>query len=245
MSSSRSSLAIKVRPSLVPVSFLLALAAGDRAWAQQTEAAKLFPPSKFDTSITGSDVAISGAWALVGDHTAGVGGQVYFFRRGPGGWTLQQVERGFQSSTFGSVAIDGETAVVGAHLWDFGNTWRGKAYVYEWQGGSWMPVENFLPPKLDDWSVFGWDVAISGDVIVVGAPGADAVIKDGGEVFIYERVKGVWALVKRLQLPSVPKTLSWDYRFLGASVAVDGDLMVAGAPGKTGAAFVYERGPTG
>ena len=64
-------------------------------------------------------------------------------------------------------------------------------------------------------------------------------------MFIYERIDGTWTQVERLQQPPLPDLFNLNFTHLGAAVAVDGDVMVAGAPGLTGAVYVYERGPGG
>jgi len=232
----------------ITISFLLALVAGVDSAAQQVEAAKLFPPRESQpyAYFAGSNVAISKEWAIVADYAASGGGQAHFFRRTPAGWNFGQTMRGAISSRFGSgVAIDGNTAVIGAQVWDWGNTRRGKAYAYTLQNGQWSQTQQFLPANLNKYSLFGASVAVSGDVLVVGAPGQNLVMPIGGEVLIYERVAGLWSLVKRFRLPPVPKTFNRDYRRLGWAVDVDGNVVVAGAPGLTGGAFVYERGPSG
>jgi len=215
---------------------------------QQVEAAKLFPSRPYQpyANFVGSAVAISENWAIVADYAAVAGGQAHFFRRSSDGWNFSQTMRGATSSRFGSgVAIDGNTAVIGAQVWDWGNTRRGKAYAYSLQNGQWSQTQQFLPANLNKYSLFGASVAVSEDVLVVGAPGQNLVMPIGGEVLIYERVAGLWSLVKRFRLPRIPKTFSRDYRRLGWTVDVCGDVVVAGAPGLTGGAFVYERGPSG
>jgi len=236
---------MKLRPTFF---FLFALIGSEHAAAQQVEAAKLFPPREYQSYATfvGKSVAISGKWALVGDHAGGSGGQAHFFRRDSCGWSFRQIMRESRNSSFGiAVAIDEDSAVIGANIWDWPNTTRGKAYAYSLQNGQWARTQDLLPSKLNKYAGFGASVAMSGNVLVVGAPAQNVVIPLGGEVFIYERTAGVWTLVKRFRLPPVPKTLSGDYRRLGAAVAVDGNVVVAGAPGATGGAFVYERDSTG
>lgn len=99
----------------------------------------------------------------------------------------------------------------------------------------------------------GQSVAISGNTIVVGEPDHVETIPgvpatQVGAAYVYVRSNGQWALQQKL-LPPVP----WhaDDQF-GAAVAIDGDVVVVGAPKyytggpaaaprSTGAAFVYER----
>ncbi|WP_367871018.1 Ig-like domain-containing protein [Luteolibacter sp. Populi] len=92
---------------------------------------------------------------------------------------------------------------------------------------------------------FGSAVAVSGNTMVVGSPLRDNVAPDAGRVFIYERNAGVglpWGQVAQI---AASDPVSGD-RF-GESVAIDGNLMVIGAPGadaaanNAGAAYVFQR----
>lgn len=100
---------------------------------------------------------------------------------------------------------------------------------------------------------FGNAVSVSGDTLVVGAPGtaAGTPLREGvGAAHVYERdpSSGAWALQATLlgtdDMDEPPR--------FGASVAIDGDTMVVGAPiadgsayRDTGAAHVYERDAAG
>gem|GEM_PF-3077483 len=214
------------------------------AQQQQFESAKLSAPNITTNNFFGYKAAISGPWALVGDYSAGGGGEVYFYRRGSGGWALEQLVRGPQSSRMGSVAIDGDVAVLGMMTWDWAASRTGKVRVYELQGEEWIQVQELLPPGLKWSDIFGQGVGISGDVLVVGAPAVDRHVTNSGALYVYERQAGVWTLVQTLYLPRNPNTIL-GHKYLGRSIAVEGDCIVAGAPGTYGAAYVYERGPQG
>jgi hypothetical protein len=94
---------------------------------------------------------------------------------------------------------------------------------------------------------FGTSVDVSGDTIVVGEPDRvspvpGAVGMDRGAVYVYVRGASGWVLQQELLTP-FPQV---DTQY-GASVAIDGNVLVVGSPGytttggKTGAAFVYRR----
>ncbi len=90
-------------------------------------------------------------------------------------------------------------------------------------------------------SAFGTTVSISGDVAVVGAPFHDGARASSGAVYVYRRAGSDWSFETKL-------TAS-DGAFqdrLGSSVAVSGDTIVAGAPGRSvggvfghGSAYVF------
>lgn len=76
---------------------------------------------------------------------------------------------------------------------------------------------------------FGYSLALSGDTLVVGAPGAKAA-------YVFRRNAGVWAEEAKLTGPNPVE--------FGYSVAIDGDTIVVGDPGFTGyrgGAFVFRR----
>lgn len=242
---SRSPLSPRCLGALV---WITAVSIAPGALAQQFESAWIPPPGITANAFVGSEVAISGPWALVGDFgagTAGTKGEAYFYRRDPGGWTLKQFVRGDPSSALGEgLALDGDVAVIGMPTWDWADSRTGKVLVYELRGEEWIQVQELHPPGLEWFDLFGRGVGVSGDVIVVGAPGVDSkVLANSGEVFVYERRAGRWILVQTFTLRN-EKTLGAQ-KLLGTNVAVEGDRIVAGAPGAYGAAYVYERGPEG
>ncbi|MEE9278440.1 MAG: FG-GAP repeat protein, partial [Dehalococcoidia bacterium] len=77
-----------------------------------------------------------------------------------------------------SVAIDGDTIVVGAPLHDDLGTDSGVAYVFERAGERWLETAKLLPDEGEAGAWFGRWVAVDGDTIVLGAPLADVVGED-------------------------------------------------------------------
>lgn len=147
-----------------------------------------------------------------------------------------------------SVAASGDTIVVGA-LGDDGG--RGAAYVFLRPAGGWgaTPVES---AKLiaSDRAVndqFGIHVAVSGDVVVVGARFDDAGVVDQGSVYVFVKPSGGWrgTLTEQAKLTASDAAGS---DFLGTRVDVSGDVIVAGAPndniganGDQGSAYLFVR----
>jgi hypothetical protein len=138
---------------------------------------------------------------------------------------------GLSSDYFGyRVAIDGETAVVGADQADNGNgAMSGTAYVYTHSGSSW--VETELPADAAAGEKYGLSVAIDGDTLAIGAT-------VGNAVYVYRYNGSVWSLEQKLSVASGG---------LGSSIAIDGDTLVAGAyldNNNRGAAYIYTRSGT-
>ena len=221
---------------------------------QQTELVQVVPPpppinNPLYNHFAGAAVAISKEWVAVGDYAAGRTGEVYLYRRTPSGWRFEKrLVEGPKGSAYGSsLAIDGDTLVVGAYQWGWPVNRHGKAYVYRWSGFEWTKVQELLPTGL--WNEvmpwFGYSLALSGDTLVVSARGVDQPVQNAGAIFVYERVQSTWVLVRRFGLPPVPNVLNWVYGSLGHDVGVSGNTIVAGAGHNYGAVLVYERGPSG
>jgi len=221
--------------------------------AQQTELVQVVPPppplnNPAYNNFAGAAVAISEEWAVVGDYAAGRTGEVYLYRKTPSGWRFEhRLVEGPEGTRFGSsLAMDGDTLVVGAFNWGWPVNRHGKAYVYRWSGSEWGKVQELCPGLWNEvYPFFGHALALSGDTLVISAPGVDQPVMNAGAVFLYERIQGTWVLVQRFGLPPVPNVLNKVYGTLGEDVAVSGNTVVASAAYNYGAALVYERGPSG
>ena len=116
---------------------------------------------------------------MVGAYRDNIGanslqGSAYVFVRSGTTWSEQQkltASDGAADDQFGwSVAISGETVVVGARVDDIGaNSNQGSAYVFVRSGTTWSEQQKLTASDgaVDD--LFGYSVAISGETVVVGA----------------------------------------------------------------------------
>ena len=125
-----------------------------------------------------------------------------------------------------SVAISGDTAVVGAWADDVaGNFDQGSASVFTRVGGVWLEEATLTAADGDDNDQFGISVAISGDTVVVGANlddvGANA---NQGSAYVFIRSGGVWS--QQQQLVAAGGAPNDQF---GTSVAVAGDTAVVGS----------------
>ena len=136
-----------------------------------------------------------------------------------------------------SVAVSGTTVVVGAYQDDTGAADAGSAYVFDAATGTLLRTLNNVAPATGD--AFGYSVAVSGSMVVVGAYAVDAGATDAGSAYIFDVTSG--ALLRTLNNP-VPA--SEDY--FGSSVAVSGNTVVVGTPqddtgvSNAGSAYVYD-----
>src|SRR5262249_11252338 len=153
------------------------------------------------------------------------------------GWTLQQVlapADGANNQRFGgAVAIDGNTVLVGANS-PF-NAPSGGTYVFVRSGATWTQQQRLAAPDGFPNDDLGLSVALSGDTAVVGAPAT--VGGTSGATYVFVRSGTTWSLQQKLLESGADPNSQ-----LGASVSVDGNTTVAGAPqdsGLQGAAYVY------
>lgn len=142
-----------------------------------------------------------------------------------------------------SVAISGDTAIIGDPLHDYFSTNQGAAYVFVRANGQWTQQQRLLASDYNSNDQFGYAVGISGDTAVIGAPNHFASATNAGQAYVFVRSGTTWTEQARL---AVSGALTNDY--LGRSIAVDGDTVVVGAPGvdltgqtDAGAAYVFFR----
>ena len=154
----------------------------DSGWSQ---AGKLVADDAAAGDYFGSSVSISGDTAIAGawgdDDNGEYSGSAYLFRASDSGWT--QIAKltphdGVSSRYFGSVAIDGAIAVVGAN-----GRGAGSAYVFEDTGSGWIEVVKLTAPDGAGGDSLGASVAISGDLILLGASYDDDNGSNSGSVY--------------------------------------------------------------
>jgi len=183
----------------------------------------------------GKSVGISGNTAVVGAYYGNVSGShpgaAYVYLISTGGVVTEQAKLTADdwlpgaSMRFGwSVAIQGDTIVVGAPYDDEGASTSGSAYVFERTGTNWMQSAKLTASDPHYYDQFGSDVEIDGDTIVVASYHKNASNYEGAaDVFVRDGTN--WVHQARLYA-SDPQYLS----YFGYDVDISGDLIVAGAP---------------
>ncbi|HSJ57899.1 MAG TPA: FG-GAP repeat protein [Anaerolineae bacterium] len=238
--------------------------AGPDAWGQ---VAMLTATDGAAGDSFGTSVSISGDTVVVGAEFADVGlnedqGAAYVFLRnqgGPDAWG--QVAKltatdGLGSDQFGgSVSVYGDSIVVGAANADpGGNAYQGAAYLFLRDLGgpnAWGQAAKLTAADGAAYDLFGRSVAVSLDTVVVGATGVDVGSNaEQGAAYVFARNQGgagAWGQVARLIAEDGTQLDN-----LGSSVAVAGDIAVAGAPtaevganAAQGAAYVFYRNQGG
>ena len=176
--------------------------------------------------LFGSEVAISGNSAIIGVPwgwgTAGEKqGSAYIFTGSGGSWTQQAklvAADGADYQWFGSsVAISGDTALVGTHN-------GSSVYVFTRSGDVWSQRAELTVPGVS----LGGVVALDGDT---------ALLAGNGSVYVFTGSGGDWTQVAKLSAADGVTSI-------GTAVALDGNVAVVGAKwysGGQGAAYVFER----
>ena len=189
----------------------------------------------------GESVAIDGATVVVGadmDDAVGLDeGSVYVYQPdGAGGFVETKVtasDAAAGDKFGGSVAFDNGVLVVGAVGKADGGTLSGAVYIYRNVAG--VIVETKVTAgDAAMFDQFGHSVAISGTMIVVGAPFKDDGGTSSGAAYVYEP-DGAGNLTEQTLTASDAVAFGQ----LGFSVAISGTTAVVGAPGNAGAVYVY------
>lgn len=229
-------------PLRVPAVALLAAAALGTAAAAQCPPAVLTVPSGDHEDEYGDSVAIDGDVLVVGNPRRLInlydGDSVAVFRRTVAGWTheatLAPSDQGSAVDYGESVAVAGDTILIGDPGQDGATVVTGAAYVVERIGGQWVETQKLFEVGGGTYDQFGYAVALSpeGDRAVIGVPHFNTA----GRVLVYERQGASFALTATILDP-------WGFGFsgagwnFGASVDVEGDRLVIGNPMAQGGSF--------
>ncbi|MFI4851711.1 MAG: hypothetical protein ACIAZJ_21540 [Gimesia chilikensis] len=240
---------------------------------------------------TGSAVAVDGDWMVVAAESYNDrDGIVYLYVRNDVNQTpdnLADDTWDFHSTIYAptngvepgyyffgkSVAIDGNTLIIGASYADDGDL-AGSVYLYELNEGTepsheddvWVHRRTFTQPADglfgDPYprgfgpsvTNFGHSLAIQGQTIVVGAPNADVdeTAKRAGAVYVFMTDDG-WNTYSTSKLTASDAT---DYAYFGESVAIseDENTIIAGDPYhnfgdpygyQDGAVYLFSRDTSG
>ena len=204
----------------------------------------------------GVSVAVSGDTVVVGasgdaSSTTGVNsisnegasdsGAAYVFVRSGTNWTQQAYLKASNTGTadeFGwSVAVSGDTVVVGAKREDSGTTGvnstpsenlfdAGAAYVFVRNGTNWTEQAYLKASNTGKDDEFGYSVAVSGDTVVVGAHWEDTHDdwdRRSGAAYVFKRSGTTWT-----EQAFLKGSLSGAGDEFGHSVAVSGDTVAVG-----------------
>jgi hypothetical protein len=212
------------------------------------ETAKIFPSDGNNEDNFGVSVAIDGNFAVVGayknDSNGSDCGAAYVYELSGPYWLQRQKltpSDGQANDRFGrSVAIEGNTIVVGSYYGDSNYQDTGSVYVYTRTGDAWTQQQKLIAPDAATDDRFGCSVAIDNNTIVIGNYNDDS---QAGSASVFTSIGSTWSFQQKL-------TASDAYAgdFFGNSVAIDNNTIIIGAPyddypGNTdaGSAYLYQR----
>ncbi len=174
-------------------------------------------------------MAVSGATAVVGaaqnDDAGPTSGSAYIFDLSASGWvetkiTASDAEAG---DAFGySVAVSGDTVLVGAKYDDDVAFGAGAAYVFDRRPSGWVETAKLTASDGAASDHFGWSVSVSGDRALVGARDVNGLT---GAAYIFDRTPSGWVETAKL---TASDGAPWD--MFGYRVSLSGDTALVGAP---------------
>jgi hypothetical protein len=192
----------------------------------------------------GTSVSVQGDDLAIGSMGWGGGkGRIYMFRRQPSGaWAAAGdvvLTAPTTSDVFGkSVAVSNGMLVAGAPGRTVGAVaLAGAAYVFKWNGASWIPVADLQSPAYPHGDEqYGDRVVMSRDLVLVASMGGPAPgWANAGAVYAYRPIVSGAAYLKSLD----PAGLAQNSIF-GAALATDGQTIVVGGPEASGIFGVFE-----
>jgi len=200
--------------------------------------------------LFGSSVSISGDLCIIAakfdDDNGDKSGSAYIFQYADPNWVQQtklMASDGAAEDFFGgSVSVDGDLCLIGSHGDDDRGEHTGSAYVFRYADPNWTQEAKLTAPDGNAWDSFGWSVAVSGNVAVVGAYMDSDVASEAGSAYIFRFADGNWDQETKL----AGSDLSQHDHF-GWSVSVNSDNVLVGAIRQndyTGAAYNFQPCPS-
>lgn len=209
---------------------------------QWIEEQKLTASDAQANDFFGWSVSINSHVCLVGARgDDGFAGAAYVFRHSEPNWVEEAklvASDWAEDDWFGtSVAINDDVCVVGAVGDDDDGPQSGSAYVFRFNGSTWIEESKLTASDGTYYDVFGESVSIKDGVCAVSAPSNDFVENPSGSVYIFRYYDPNW-----VQEDKVTAFDGDQYDYFGSSVSIDSGTAVVGADGKawnTGGAYMY------
>ena len=153
--------------------------------------------------------------------------------------TLLAPDRAYFDRFGWSVAINGDTAVVGAVTGDGSVLNSGSVYVYTRSGTTWSFQQELTASDAVPNDFFGEKLAIEGDTIVVGSVRNNSYT---GAAYVFERANGVWSEITKLTASDAVTGQQF-----GSAIDFEGSTLVIGAYrdsdifSQSGAVYIFQK----
>ncbi len=211
----------------------------------------LIPDDSMEMAEYGSAVKITDDYIVVASGRADIGnsiraGALYVYdKNAEDTWDFstkiiasdvsEEAKLGMNHTTLDA---DGETIACGA---PGDNGWAGSVYIFERVNDGWIETQKIMNPDPLANDTFGIAVALSGDIMVVGA---NETNNTRGSAYVYTRnTDGVWMLEQQ-----ITATDGMPQDFFGTSVSIDNETIVVGAYGDdtlSGSAYIFKKDGSG
>ena len=218
------------------------------------EEAKLLASDGMPNDLFGWSVAIDaqapdGAVIVVGAYYDDEGansnsGSAYVFRHNGSAWVEEAkltADDAAGGDEFGhAVAVCADWIVVGAARDDDGDTNTGSAYVFHYNGSTWVQAAKLNAPDAAAQDQFAVSLAISGDAIIAGAAMNDHAGSNSGSAYAFRYDGADWLFEQKLTADDAAEGDKF-----GQSVSISGSLALIGAylddeyADNTGSAYVF------
>ena len=120
-----------------------------------------------------------------------------------------------------SVSLDGDTAVIGARAED---DKRGSAYVFRYDGSSWVEEQKLIASDGEGGGWFGNSVCIDGNNILIGTPKDNELYNDSGSAYVFKYDGNSWIEEQKLVAYDGDRIDNFAW-----SVSIDGDNILIGS----------------
>lgn len=223
-------------------------------WTQQQ---KIYLVSGGEGDRFGTSVAISGNSVFIGatgdtnaQYTAPGAAYVFNYNPTTTNWGLHQKlvspNRRNNDQMGRSIAVDGDVLVVGAtENYPTGSYPPSRAYVFHRNGTTWSHAQTLSASDGANDNNFGMSVAVSGNKVLVGAPGVKINSAIRGAAYLFVKNGAVWQERRKFTAVNVNDQVG----HLGSGVSVAGDELLIGdyyddigSNVNQGSVYVYRSG---
>ncbi|MEZ5024361.1 MAG: FG-GAP repeat protein, partial [Chitinophagales bacterium] len=218
------------------------------SWVQSQKITQPSGSNKFfgiAVDISGTHLAV-GAWGV--DDNGTDNGAAYIYAFDGTSWVLKQelsvtVLPGQTSQAFGNhIAIEGNKVLVGAFGDIQNGTYSGAAYVFKYDGLTWIEEQKLVASDGAAFYGFGRGLDLTEDYAVISSRSDATAGNSAGSAYVFYFNGTAWVQQQKL-LPTELET----FDVFGSGVAISNDYITVNAPGdddagsNVGANYIYKR----
>ncbi|MFH1782743.1 MAG: S8 family serine peptidase [Candidatus Omnitrophota bacterium] len=208
---------------------------GDRVMSTKYKEYKIVAGDGEEEDWFGYDVSISGDYAIVGahnDNNKDLSGSAYIFKYEGTDWVQEQKLNINYREIGHSVSISEDCIIVGAYYPNLSDLKFGSAYIFRYDGNSWVEEQKLVDDFAD--TMFGWSVSVSGDCAIIGACQDSDKGFYAGSAYIFRYDGNSW--VEEQKLVASDGTVLDKF---GLNVSISGDHAIISSGKGTGRACAY------